>query len=103
MAGVFMHRGMTVGASQITFDIDENGQRHGELQLEIHFDVCPTWIGLACSHLKAAREAREIRVIVWAEDDEQRKAEINKASLLKLVASMGSPRERDGRTETCSL
>jgi hypothetical protein len=76
MGGVFISRGMTVaipnGGAVISFSKD--GKPTASLSFHVHFDVCPTWLELALSHLEDAKEKQLERIAAWKSTDEDSKA-----------------------------
>lgn len=75
MPGVFITRGMTLTIPQIILTESENGK----IELQpivplVRFDVCPSWIQIANSHLDRALEAEKNRNSAWTSTDENLKA-----------------------------
>jgi hypothetical protein len=86
MPGVFISKGMSLRIPSISFTIRDDGEIEGApVVLEVHFDVCPTWIQLAKKHLSAARRARKARDSAWTVTDEDKKS---KALEAEFEASM---------------
>src|SRR2546426_8136310 len=76
MAGVFISRGMTVAIPPggLVISLDEAGNPVGNLNLHVHFDVCPTWLEIALRHLEEAKANRLLRIEAWKGTDEDAKA-----------------------------
>jgi hypothetical protein len=75
MTGVFISRGMTLGvpAGRLVLSLDQYGKLGGSLAPHVHFDVCPTWLGLALDHLERAKVCQAERTLAWGGADENAK------------------------------
>jgi hypothetical protein len=74
--GIFISKGMTLGipADGLTIQVDERGDIKTEINLHVHYDVCPSWLELAFKHLLEA-EARSMEVsLAWQTPDDNRLA-----------------------------
>lgn len=69
MPGIFIKKGMRVGIGALTVSVDEHGRQRSSLDLHIHFDVCPTWLGLASRHLAEAQVRAAERNAAWQGND----------------------------------
>ena len=75
MADIFTTKGTTFSISGISFWIGDDDQfQIGPVKLNVHFDVCPTWIQIAIRHLDTALQARLKRKEAWEKSDENLKA-----------------------------
>ncbi|MGH7103051.1 MAG: hypothetical protein ACREFJ_11710 [Acetobacteraceae bacterium] len=76
MTGVFLTRGMTVAIPPggLTLSIGADGKPHGRLTIQVHYDLCPTWLELASRHLSDAEERKLARTAAWNTDDQDAKA-----------------------------
>jgi hypothetical protein len=66
-----MNVGVPVGGLQIS--IDPSGSLKSSLQLQLHFDVVPSWTALALKHLADAHNDKLAREQAWTADVEDDK------------------------------
>lgn len=76
MSGVFIAKGMRVSIPPggLVIGLGGDGKPTASCTLHVHFDVCPTWIDLAFTHLKTAQECKQARIAAWSAADENAKA-----------------------------
>ena len=76
MSGVFIAKGMQVSIppNGLVIQLDDEEKTTASCTLHVHFDVCPTWIALAFSHLKTAQDCKQARIAAWNASDEAAKA-----------------------------
>src|SRR5467141_476405 len=76
MTGVFISKGITpvIPAGGLVLSLDDKGKPcGGSFTLHLHFEVCPTWLGLALRHLEAAKVTQTARALAWEGTDESAK------------------------------
>jgi len=76
MTGVFVAKGMTlvIPAGGLVLSLDDKGKpTGGSATIHVHFEVCPTWLGLALQHLEAAKASQAARALAWEGTDENAK------------------------------
>jgi hypothetical protein len=75
MPGIYITKGMTLSLSQISLRLRDDGELEGDpIKVQVHYDVCPTWVQIAVRHLSAAQRARDARQDAWRGTDEDAKA-----------------------------
>jgi hypothetical protein len=72
MSGVFISKGMKVGlpVGGLQISIDPSGGLKSSFQLQLHFDVVPSWSALALEHLANAHNDKLAREQAWSADIE---------------------------------
>jgi hypothetical protein len=70
MTGVFISKGITPVIPAGGLVLSASG---GTFTLHLHFEVCPTWLGLALRHLEAAKVTQTARALAWEGTDESAK------------------------------
>jgi hypothetical protein len=67
MTGVFISKGMKVGipVGGLQISMDPSGGLKSNLQLQLHFDVVPSWSALALQHLADAHNDKLAREQAW--------------------------------------
>ena len=77
MSGVFISKGMNVSVpvGGLQLSIDPSGGLKGSLQLQLHFDVVPSWTALALKHLADAHNDKLARERAWSADVEDDKGQ----------------------------
>jgi hypothetical protein len=76
MTGVFVSKGMSVvvPAGGLVLSFDNKGKLSGgSATIHVHFEVCPTWLGLALGHLETAKASQTARALAWEGADENAK------------------------------
>jgi hypothetical protein len=75
MSGVFISKGMNVGVpvGGLQISIDPSGRLESSLQLQLHFDVVPSWTALALKHLADSHNDKLARERAWSADVEDDK------------------------------
>lgn len=77
MAGVFIKKGMSISIPPggLSVTMNDDGSFTSSLKLHVHFDVCPTWLTIALSHLDDAKARKEERLTAWSADDDDMKSD----------------------------
>jgi hypothetical protein len=92
MSGVFISKGMNVGipVGGLQISVDPSGSLQGNLRLQLHFDVVPSWIALALKHLADAHNDKLARERAWnanVEDDKSQTLEREFQSSMQAIMS----------------
>jgi len=75
MAGVFVTRGMTWGTPGVVISLDEAGKPvAGNMAIQVHFDVGPTWLQIALHHLEDSKVKQLERIEAWKGTNQKAKA-----------------------------
>ena len=76
MSGIFIAKGMKliIPAGGLVIGLGDDRTPTASCALHVHFDVCPTWLDLAFTHLRTAHDCKQARVAAWSATDENAKA-----------------------------
>jgi hypothetical protein len=78
MTGVFVSRGMRIAIPPggVQLFLDDNGKpTGGNIKIQVHFDVVPSWIEIALKHLEDAHRDKLARNVAWSVGIEANKAQ----------------------------
>lgn len=93
MSGVFIPPGMrvTIPAGGLTLSVGDDGKLSGRSEIQVQYDLCPTWLELAARQLSDAEDRKHTRIAAWSTEDQDARATSMKeefeSSMLAIMAA----------------